>query len=85
MIPAHSDIGSRIFDSTSLTDQNVSGLDSLITEFLDAESFALRLTAVLGTTYTFFMCLRRFFLNTRTLSALQVSSMTVAFTTAPST
>ena len=56
MILAHADIYTRMVNSTTLTLYNVTCLNTLTTENLNAESFAFRLTTVLRTTYTFFMC-----------------------------
>ncbi len=47
MIPAHPHIPVRAVDRTSLADDDVAGFHDLSTEFLDAESFGMRLTAVL--------------------------------------
>ena len=56
MVLADSDVLVRIVHGTSLADDDVSGLYDLSAELLETESFALRLTPVLGTTLTFFMC-----------------------------
>ncbi len=56
MILAHTDIFAGIVDGSSLTNYDVARLSELTAEKLHAESFAFRLTAVLRTTYTFFVC-----------------------------
>ena len=40
VIPTHSDVETRVVNSTSLTDDDVARLYSLISEFLKTESFA---------------------------------------------
>ena len=56
VILAHTHVYTRVVNSTALTLDDVSGLNLLATENLNSESFAFRLTTVLRTTYTFFMC-----------------------------
>lgn len=41
MIPAHPDILSRIVHCTALTYEDVAGLDNLISELFDSQSFAV--------------------------------------------
>jgi hypothetical protein len=53
---AHTDVEVGIVGSTPLTDDDVAGLYDLAAELLDAETFAVRFTSVLGTGLTFFMC-----------------------------
>lgn len=45
-----------VMDGAALTLENVAGFGELAAENLYAETFAFRLTAVLGTTDAFFMC-----------------------------
>lgn len=61
----------RIVNSTALTDDDVACLSELTTEKFDSESFAFRLTAVLGTTYTFFVCHVSLNFNYATMSSMR--------------
>lgn len=54
MILAHTYIEAWIVDCTPLTNEDIASFDNLIAKFLDTESFAMRLTTVLGTTDAFF-------------------------------
>ena len=56
VVLAHTNILTGVVYRTTLADDDVAGLSELTTEQLDTESLALRLTAVLRTTYTFFVC-----------------------------
>ena len=56
VVLAHTNILTWVVNSTALTNDDVACLRYLTTIKLYAESFALRLTAVLRTTYTFFVC-----------------------------
>ena len=56
VVLTHTDIGIRVVDGTTLTDDDVTGLHDLTAELLKTESFGMRLTTVLGTGLTFFMC-----------------------------
>ncbi len=56
MVLADTYILTRIVKSAALTDDDVACLSELTTEKFYAESFTFRLTAVLRTTYTFFVC-----------------------------
>ncbi len=62
MVFTHSYVKTRVVYSTSLADKDVASLNYLISEFLDAQSFAMRFTTVLGTTDAFFMCHNPFLL-----------------------
>lgn len=52
----HAHILAGIMHRTPLTDDDVARLGKFAAEQFHAESFALRFTAVLGATYTFFVC-----------------------------
>lgn len=56
MVFAHAYVFTRIVDRTSLTNDDVARLSVLTAEKFYAESLAFGLTAVLRTTYTFFVC-----------------------------
>ena len=56
VILTHTHVLAGVVDSTSLTNDDVASLSELTTEKFYAESLALRLTAVLRRTYTFFVC-----------------------------
>ena len=56
MILAHAYILAGVVNRAALTDDDVARLCELTAEQFDAESLAFRLTAVLGTTYTFLVC-----------------------------
>ena len=56
VVLTHTYILTCVVNSTTLTNDDVACLSKLTTEKLQTESFALRLTAVLRTTYTFFVC-----------------------------
>ncbi len=56
VILTHTHVLTGVVDSTSLTNDDVASLSELTTEKFYAESLALRLTAVLRRTYTFFVC-----------------------------
>jgi len=56
MVFAHAHIFSGMMYGSALTHENVTSFCSLTTEYLHAQSFTFRLTAVLRTTNTFFMC-----------------------------
>ena len=65
MVSAHSDVFAGIVYSASLTNEDVASLGNLSAKQLNAQAFAFRFTAVLGTTDTFFvshslMCFKRF-------------------------
>jgi len=49
-------IFSGMVHCTALTHENVTGFCNLTTEYLNAQSFTFRFTAVLRTTNPFFMC-----------------------------
>ena len=55
MVTAHPDVLTGIVNSASLTDQDVASLGYLTTKQFNAQAFAFRFTAVLGTTDTFFV------------------------------
>ena len=55
MVPSHSDIFAGIVNSASLTDKDVASLGKLTAKQFNAQAFAFRFTAVLGTTDTFFV------------------------------
>ena len=57
----HTYVLTRIVDGTSLADEDIAGFADLTTEQFDAQTFACGFTAVLGTTYTFFVCHNSFF------------------------
>ena len=61
MVFAHTYVLARIVDGTSLAYENIAGFAYLTTEQFDALTFACGFTAVLGTTYTFFVCHNSFF------------------------
>ena len=71
MVFADTYILTRIVNSAALTDDDVACLSELTTEKFDAESFAFRLTAVLGTTYTFFVCHVSLNFNYATISSIR--------------
>lgn len=56
MILTNPHILTRMMYRTTLTHEDVACFGGLATEYLDAQSFTFRFTAVLRTTYTFFMC-----------------------------
>ena len=56
VVLAHAYVEAGVVDCAALTLDDVAGLAGLTTENLDAEALALRLTSVLRTTYTFFVC-----------------------------
>ena len=56
VVLADTHVFTRVVHRTPLANDDVAGLSELTTEKLHSESFALRLTAVLRTTYTFFVC-----------------------------
>lgn len=56
VVLAHTYVLAGVVNSTSLTNDDVASLSELTTEKFYTESLALRLTAVLRTTYTFFVC-----------------------------
>ena len=56
MVFTHTYIISRMVHCTALTHENVTGSCSLTPEYLHAQPFTFRFTAVLRTTNTFFMC-----------------------------
>ena len=53
VVLAHAYVKAWVVDGTPLTNEDISRLNSLIAEFLDTESLAVRLTTVLGTTDAF--------------------------------
>ena len=56
VVAADPDVVAGMDVGASLANQNVAGLAFLASEYLQTQSFALRFTAVLGTTYTFLVC-----------------------------
>lgn len=56
MVFSNTHVFSGMMNSTSLTNQNITGLSILSTEYFDTQSFAFRFTTVLRTTNTFLMC-----------------------------
>lgn len=56
VVLAHADVLARVVHRAALTDDDVASLCELTAEQFDAEPFAFRLAAVLGTTYTFLVC-----------------------------
>ena len=56
VILAHANVSAWTVNSTALTADDVTGLCELPSKKFHSESFAVRLTSVLRTTYTFFMC-----------------------------
>jgi len=56
VVLTHTHIKTGMMNSTALTLDDVTCLSVLTAKNLNAESFAFRLTSVLRTTYTFFMC-----------------------------
>ena len=56
VIFAHAYVLAGVVYRTALANDDVAGFRELAAEQFDAESFALRLTAVLRTTYTFLVC-----------------------------
>ena len=56
MILAHAHIHARTMNCATLTTDDVASLGKLTTINFHAKSLAVRLTTVLRTTYTFFMC-----------------------------
>ena len=56
VVLTHTYILTGVVYRTTLADDDVAGLSELTAEQLDTESLALRLTAVLRTTYTFLVC-----------------------------
>ena len=56
MVFAHAHIKAGMVNSAALALDDIACLSLLATENFYSESFRLRLTAVLRTTYTFFMC-----------------------------
>ncbi len=56
VVAAHADILARIVNRAALANDDVAGDASLTTPDFHAESLRSGLAAVLGTTYTFFMC-----------------------------
>ena len=88
MVLAHTDVFTRMMLGTALTYYDVTCFCILSTPNLDAEALAGRLTAVLRTTYTFFMChicffflgLCYYFLNQKLCELLAVTvQLTVTF------
>ncbi len=74
VILTHTYILTCVVNSTTLTNDDVACLSKLTTEKLQTESFALRLTAVLRTTYTFFVCHTSLtvFLGYATMSSIKI-------------
>ena len=56
VVLTHTYILTGVVNRTTLADDDVAGLSELTAEQLDTESLALRLTAVLRTTYTLLVC-----------------------------
>ncbi len=56
MILADTYVLARMMNRASLTNDDVTSLSYLTAKKLNTQSLALRLAAVLRTTYTFFMC-----------------------------
>ena len=56
MILTHADVQTRMVYRTALTLNDIACFGVLTAKNLHSESFAFRLTAVLRTTNTFFMC-----------------------------
>ena len=53
---AHTDVEAGMMHGAALTFDDVAGFANLAAKEFHTESLAFRLTAVLRTTYTFFMC-----------------------------
>ncbi len=62
MVLADTHIPTRVVDGSSLADEDISSLYGFLSELLDTETLALRLTTVLRTGLTFFMCHNTFLL-----------------------
>ncbi len=56
VILAHAYVDAWTMNSSALTANNVTGFCKLPTKKFHSKSLAVRLTSVLRTTYTFFMC-----------------------------
>ena len=56
VVLTHAHVSTSTMNSTALTANNVTGFCKLPTKKFHSESLAVRLTSVLRTTYTFFMC-----------------------------
>lgn len=56
MVFAHADVEAWVVYGATLADDDVASLASLSAEQFEAETFAFRVTAVLGTADAFLMC-----------------------------
>jgi hypothetical protein len=56
VVLTHAHVEARVVSGTPLTDDDVAGLYDFLAELLDSEPFGMRLTTVLGTGLTFFVC-----------------------------